>query len=116
MTPRPQKMAWVSPALAAVCKYEPSPGRRKSRAPSTNISQAIRKNHPPATDIIEFQQRRLPQSRAAVMRGQHFSVNGLYRLHRGMGERPLHDSRRNNSAFFLIKRFAVAAAFSGVMT
>ena len=30
-----------------------------------------------------------------------------------MRERPLHASRRNNLAFFLIKRFAVAAAFAG---
>src|ERR1700722_21013707 len=44
----------MSPALAAVCKYEPRPGRRKSRFPNTNISQAIRKNQPPATDIMEF--------------------------------------------------------------
>src|ERR1035441_2956566 len=48
-------MALVSPALAAVCRYDPSPGSRKSRLPSTNISQAIRKNQPPATDIMEFQ-------------------------------------------------------------
>src|ERR1039457_7438522 len=50
------------------------------------------------------------------MRGQHLGMDGLHRLHRGMGERPLHDSRRNSSAFFLIKRFAAAAAFCGVMT
>ena len=40
------------PLLAAVCKNDPRPGRRKSLSPNTNISQAIRKNHPPATDII----------------------------------------------------------------
>ena len=44
----------MSPALAAVCRYEPKPGRRKSRCPSTNISHTISANHPPATDIIEF--------------------------------------------------------------
>ena len=54
MAAMPQRMADVSPALAAVCRYDPSPGSRKSRFPRTNISQAIRKNHPPATDIIEF--------------------------------------------------------------
>ena len=52
---RPHTSAGVSPALAAACRYEPSPGSRKSRLPSTNISHAIRKNHPPATDTIEFQ-------------------------------------------------------------
>src|ERR1039458_7677204 len=57
-----------------------------------------------------------PQPRAAAMRGQHLGVDGLHRLHRGMRGRPLHASRRNSSAFFLIKRFAAAAAFSGVMT
>src|ERR1035441_10882016 len=50
------------------------------------------------------------------MRGQHLGMDGLHRLHHGMREWPLHDSRRNSSAFFLIKRFAAAAAFSGVMT
>ncbi len=54
MVAMPQRMLGVSPALAAVWRYEPSPGRRKSFEPSTNISQAIRKNQPPATDIIEF--------------------------------------------------------------
>ena len=53
---------------------------------------------------------------AAAALGQHFRVNRLHGFHRWMGERPLHDSRRNSSAFFLIKRFAVAAAFSAVMT
>src|ERR1039458_2641461 len=55
MVNTPQTMARVSPALAAVCKYEPRPGRRKSRLPRTNISHAIKKNQPPATDIMEFQ-------------------------------------------------------------
>ena len=55
MVPTPHKMDRVSPALAAVCRYEPKPGRRKSLSPRTNISQAIRKNQPPATDIMEFQ-------------------------------------------------------------
>ncbi len=57
MAAMPHNMLGVSPALAAVCRYEPSPGRRKSFDPSTNISHAIRKNHPPATDIIEFHTR-----------------------------------------------------------
>src|SRR2546422_4752438 len=51
----PQRIARVLPWLAAVWRKEPRPGRRKSRFPSTNISQAIRKNQPPATDIMEFQ-------------------------------------------------------------
>src|ERR1700722_13564116 len=55
MVTDPHNIACVSPVLAAVCRYEPRPGRRKSRSPRTNISQAIRKNHPPATDTIEFQ-------------------------------------------------------------
>src|ERR1039458_2549197 len=41
----------------AVCRYDPSPGSRKSRLPSMNISQAIRKNQPPATETMEFQTR-----------------------------------------------------------
>ena len=48
-------MARVFPLLAAVCRKEPRPGRRKSLSPRTNISHAIRKNQPPATDIMEFQ-------------------------------------------------------------
>src|ERR1035438_6980419 len=54
MVPTPHIMARVSLALAAVCRYEPNPGRRKSLLPNTNISQAIKKNQPPATDIMEF--------------------------------------------------------------
>ncbi len=54
ITPSPQKIARVFPTFAAVCRYEPRPGKRKSRFPSVNISQAIKKNQPPATDIIEF--------------------------------------------------------------
>jgi len=50
----PHRIATVFPSLAADCRYDPSPGSRKSRFPSTNISQAIRKNQPPATDTIEF--------------------------------------------------------------
>src|SRR6202020_2735255 len=41
--------------LDAVCKYEPRPGSRRSRFPRTDISQTMRENQPPATDIIEFQ-------------------------------------------------------------
>ena len=55
MAASPQIIARVSPALAAVWRYEPRPGRRRSRFPKTNISQAIRKNQAPATDIMEFQ-------------------------------------------------------------
>src|SRR5260370_35189805 len=51
----PQRIARVVPWLAAVWRKEPRPGRRKARFPSTNISQAIRKNQPPATEIMEFQ-------------------------------------------------------------
>ena len=54
---RPQAMAVPLPVLAAVCRKLPRPGRRKSRWPSTNISQAIRKNQPPATETMEFQTR-----------------------------------------------------------
>ena len=54
MAARPHSTAPVSPALAAVCRYEPSPGRRRSRLFRTKASHAIRKNHPPATDIMEF--------------------------------------------------------------
>src|ERR1017187_9811066 len=38
-------------------------------------------------------------------------LNCLHALRRGMRGRPFHGSRRNSSAFCLIKRFAVAAAF-----
>src|SRR5260370_228897 len=54
---RPPRIARVLPLLAAVCRKEPRPGSRKSRLPRTNISQAIRKNQPPATDIMEFHTR-----------------------------------------------------------
>src|SRR5580704_17089521 len=54
MVATPQHIDAVSPALAAVCRYEPRPGKRKSLDPSTNISHTISANHPPATDIIEF--------------------------------------------------------------
>ena len=55
MTPKPQAMERVAPALAAVWRYEPSPGSRRSRYPNVNISHAIRKNQAPATDMMEFQ-------------------------------------------------------------
>jgi hypothetical protein len=45
----------MSPTLAAVCRYQPSPGSWKRWFPSVNRSAAIRKNHPPAQLIIEFQ-------------------------------------------------------------
>src|SRR5579871_1569103 len=53
----PHATARMLPALAAVSKYDPKPGRRKSRLPSVNISHAIKKNHAPATDIMEFHTR-----------------------------------------------------------
>src|SRR5271154_2962286 len=65
----PHNIARLFPLLAAVCRSEPSPGNRKSLSPSTNISQAIRKNHPPATDIIEF------QTSPIVEKGRSNSVN-----------------------------------------
>src|SRR3981081_4094591 len=55
ITINPETMDLVAPALDAVCKNEPRPGSRRSRFPKTNISHTIRANHPPATDIIEFQ-------------------------------------------------------------
>ena len=45
---------WLSRSAAAVCRYEPSPGRRKLRLPTGNISHTIRKNQPLATETIEF--------------------------------------------------------------
>ena len=41
----------------ATAMYEPTPGSRKSRPPRTNASLTVRKNQPPAIDIIEFQTR-----------------------------------------------------------
>src|ERR1035437_3282951 len=55
ITISPQTTDRVAPALDAVCRYEPRPGRRRSLFPRTNISQTIRENQPAATDIIEFQ-------------------------------------------------------------
>ncbi len=52
---RPSITAVMSPALAAVCRYAPSPGSRKSRVPTWKISAAIRKNQPPDQDIMLFQ-------------------------------------------------------------
>ena len=52
---RPSRIAPVLPALAAACKYEPSPGSWKDRLPSVNCSEAIRKNQPPAQLIMLFQ-------------------------------------------------------------
>ena len=73
---RPQSIARVFPWPAAVCKYDPSPGKRKSLSPSTNISQAIRKNHPPATDIMEF------HTSPIVEKGRSSSVNFCHALNR----------------------------------
>ena len=39
----------------ATAMYEPTPGRRKSRSPRVKASVTVKKNHPPAIDIIEFQ-------------------------------------------------------------
>src|SRR5579872_6733999 len=72
----PQMIEVVSPLLAAVCRYEPKPGRRKSRVPSTNISQAISANQPPATDIIEF------QTKPMAAKGNSTSVNRCHQLNR----------------------------------
>src|SRR5690348_3332896 len=47
---------------------------------------------------------------------EHFRVDCLYRLDRWMPKGRHHDSRRNSSEFFLIRRLAVAAALAGVMT
>src|SRR6202035_4127619 len=63
-----------------------------------------------------FQQGFIPQAGQAAVRGEDFGVDGLYGGDGGVRKGPLHDSRRNSSAFFLIKRLAVAAALSGVMT
>src|SRR5215471_19605302 len=76
MVTNPYTMARVSPALAAVCRYEPNPGRRKSRFPRTNISHAIRKNQPPATDIMEF------QTKPMTEKGSSIWVNRCHQLKR----------------------------------
>ena len=41
----------------ATLMYEPMPGSRKSRSPSVNASVTVKKNHPPAIDIMEFHTR-----------------------------------------------------------
>src|SRR5207249_2820507 len=71
MAATPQRIARVLPLLAAVSRKEPRPGRRKSRLPRTNISQAMRKNQPPATDIMEF------QTRPMVEKGRSSSAKTL---------------------------------------
>ena len=48
-------MALESPFSMATAMYEPMPGSRKSRSPSVKASFTVRKNQPPAIDIIEFQ-------------------------------------------------------------
>src|SRR5579875_54215 len=52
---RPSKSAPVLPSFAATCRYDPNPGNWKEWFPSTNCSEAIRKNQPPAQLIILFQ-------------------------------------------------------------
>ena len=47
-------IAGTFPALIASAMYEPTPGSRKSLSPSVNASLTVRKNHPPAMDIMEF--------------------------------------------------------------
>jgi len=44
----------TAPWLIASLMYEPIPGSRKSRPSSVNASLTVRKNNPPAIDIIEF--------------------------------------------------------------
>src|SRR5436305_14806810 len=51
----PSNNAPVLPVLAANCRYDPRPGNLKDLFPSTNCSDAIRKNQPPAQLIILFQ-------------------------------------------------------------
>ncbi len=48
-------IARPSPFSIATAMYDPMPGRRKSRSPSVNASFTVRKNQPPAMDIMEFQ-------------------------------------------------------------
>ena len=50
-----QAIAARSPFSIATAMYDPTPGSRKSRSPSVNASFTVRKNQPPAIDIIEFQ-------------------------------------------------------------
>ena len=50
-------MARTSPWSIATLMYEPIPGSRKSWSPSVKASVTVRKNQPPAIDIIEFHTR-----------------------------------------------------------
>ena len=56
------------------------------------------------------------QAPLTMVGGEHLRMDGLDGLDRWMRQRSFHDSRRNNSAFLLINRLAVAAAFSGLIT
>ena len=51
----PSSCARRSPCSMARLIYEPRPGSRKSCSPSTNASLTIKKNQPPAMDIMLFQ-------------------------------------------------------------
>ena len=46
----PASNALVLFSLAASWRYDPKPGKRKSRLPTVKVSAAIRKNQPPAQD------------------------------------------------------------------
>ena len=43
------------------------PGSRKSRSPSVNASLTVRKNQPPAIDIIEFQTRPIAEDETSTV-------------------------------------------------
>ncbi len=63
-----QTIARRSPRSIATAMYEPTPGRRKSRSPSVNASLTVRKNQPPAIDIIEFQTRPMTDEESSTVR------------------------------------------------
>ena len=61
-------MARRSPFSMATAMYEPIPGRRKSRSPSVKASLTVRKNQPPAIDIIEFHTRPITDDDSSTVR------------------------------------------------
>ena len=63
-----QSIARWSPFAIATAMYDPTPGRRKSWFPSVKASLTVRKNHPPAMDIIEFHTRPIAEEETSTVR------------------------------------------------
>ena len=68
-----------SPRSMATAMYAPIPGSRKSREPRVNASVTVRKNHPPAIDIIEFQMSPIVADGSSSVRKVFHQPNPLMR-------------------------------------